>query len=101
MSKKHYDQEFKDNALKYKKEHPELNVSACCRNLGISTATFYNWQRSAEASDTGKVVHRGSGNFESDEAKEIARLRRELKNRDDALRILKKAIGILGDDELK
>ena len=32
----------------------------------------------------------------SDEAKEIARLRKELKNTQDALEVLKKAIGILG-----
>ena len=39
---------------------------------------------------------RGSGNFSSDEAKEIARLRKELKDTQDALEVLKKAIGILG-----
>jgi len=36
------------------------------------------------------------GNFSSDEAKEIARLRKELKDTQDALEVLKKAIGILG-----
>lgn len=35
------------------------------------------------------------GNYASDEAKEIARLKRELRDKDDALEILKKAIGIL------
>jgi transposase len=43
------------------------------------------------------VVHRGSGNHESDEAKENARLKRELRDTKDALEILKKAISILGD----
>ena len=43
-----------------------------------------------------KIESRGSGNFSSDEAKEIARLRKELKNTQDALEVLKKAIGILG-----
>ncbi|MDD3138500.1 MAG: hypothetical protein PHX08_05965 [Lachnospiraceae bacterium] len=42
------------------------------------------------------VPTRGRGNFESDEAKENARLRRELRDTQDALEILKKAIGILG-----
>ena len=41
---------------------------------------------------------RGSGNYESDEAKEIARLKRELRDAQDALDMLKKAIGILGKD---
>ena len=39
---------------------------------------------------------RGRGNFESDDAKELARLRKELRDTQDALDILKKAIGILG-----
>lgn len=43
-----------------------------------------------------EVIVRGSGNHASDEAKEIARLRKELKDTQDALDILKKAIGILG-----
>ena len=43
-----------------------------------------------------KIESRGSGNFSSDEAKEIARLRKELKDTQDALEVLKKAIGILG-----
>lgn len=48
------------------------------------------------ADDTGNVVMRGSGNYSSDEQKEIARLKRELRDTKDALEILKKAIGILG-----
>ena len=40
----------------------------------------------------------GSGNYSSDEAKEIARLQRELRDTKDALEILKKAIRILGND---
>ena len=43
-----------------------------------------------------KIESRGSGNFSSDEAKEIARLRKELKDTQDVLEVLKKAIGILG-----
>ena len=39
---------------------------------------------------------RGSGNYASDEAKEIARLKRELRDAQDALEVLKKAINILG-----
>ena len=38
----------------------------------------------------------GSGNYSSDEAKENARLRKELKDTKDALEILKKALSILG-----
>ena len=44
----------------------------------------------------GENAFRGSGNYSSDEAKEIARLKRELRDTQDALEVLKKAIGILG-----
>ena len=43
-----------------------------------------------------KRYTRGTGNYSSDEAKEIARLQRELRDTKDALEILKKAISILG-----
>ena len=57
---KHYDEDFKLNALKYRKENPQLTVRAVARNLGISTPTFYNWQKVTNEND-GYVLHRGSG----------------------------------------
>ena len=39
----------------------------------------------------GIINSRGSGNYSSDEAKEIARLKKELKDTQDALEVLKKA----------
>lgn len=97
MSKK-YDEKFKNDALEYRKNHPELSVSAVCRNLGISQPTYYQWKKSAEEND-GQVNHIGSGNYASDIEEENARLRRELKNSQDALKILKKAMGILAKEE--
>ena len=47
----------------------------------------------------GENAFRGSGNYSSDEAKEIARLKRELRDTQDALEVLKKAIGILGEKQ--
>ena len=95
---KHYDKEFKENCLQYRIDHPELNVAQVCRNLGISTPTYYLWKNKAEENN-GEVDHIGSGNYASDDQKEIARLKRELKNKQDALTILKKAMGILAKDE--
>ena len=46
--------------------------------------------------ETGDIESRGSGNYASDEAKEIARLKRELRDAQDAIEVLKKAINILG-----
>lgn len=86
---KQYDKKFKEDALQYRKDHQDLSVAAVCRNLGISQITFYNWQKQARENG-GEIEHIGSGNYASEEAKEIARLKRELKNKDDALQILKK-----------
>lgn len=41
------------------------------------------------------MPYRGSGNYASDEDKEIARLKRELRDAKDAINVLKKAISIL------
>lgn len=90
---KQYTKEFKQGAVDYRKEHPELSLEACAKNLGVSHSALRRW---IEAQDKdGKVVMRGSGNYSSDEAKEIARLKKELKDTRDALEILKKAMGIL------
>ena len=51
----------------------------------------------AAAENSGEVPARGSGNYAGDEEKENARLRKELRDTKDALEILKKAIGILGN----
>ena len=40
----------------------------------------------------------GSGNYESEIQRENARLKRELRDTQDALDVLKKAIGIMGKD---
>ena len=62
---------------------------------GISDSALKTWLRAAKEHE-GCVPTRGSGNYSSDEAKEIARLQRELRDTKDALEILKKAISILG-----
>ena len=54
-----------------------------------------SWIKASKENE-GTVPTRGTGNYSSDEAKEIARLQRELRDTKDALEILKKAIGILG-----
>lgn len=93
---KHYDKQFKLDAIKYRQIHPELSVAAVCRNLNISETTYYKW--SAEYKNDGDINHRGSGNFSNDLEKENARLRKELQAKEDALRILKKAISILNEE---
>ena len=91
---KRFSKEFKLNAVQYYLDHKELGVVGCASNLGISENSLLRWKK--EFNETGDLACRGSGNYSSDEAKEIARLKRELRDTKDALEILKKAVGILG-----
>lgn len=90
-----HDEDFKINAAKYVEEHPDLTIEQCVRNLGIGLITLSRWIQKFRTND-GNIPVRGSGNYESDNKKEISRLKRELRNAEDALAILRKAIGILG-----
>lgn len=89
-----YSEEFKKDAVKYWEEHKDLGINACAKNLGISKSTLSTWRKLYESND-GNIPTRGRGNYESDAAKENARLKKELRDAQDALEILKKAIGIL------
>ncbi len=99
MSRKktQHNKQFKLDAVNYRKEHPNLTQAECAKNLGIGISTLARWEAQFRDND-GDIPVRGSGNYESDEAKEIARLKRELRDAQDALDVLKKAIGILGKD---
>ena len=90
-----FSQQFKEDAVRYRNEHPEISLRRAAENLGISESALKAWIKAAQENE-GAVPTRGSGNYASDEAKEIARLQRELRDTRDALEILKKAIGILG-----
>lgn len=91
---KQYDKQFKLDAVQYYQDHKNLGLQGCASNLGISQQTLSRWKK--ELKDTGDIECRGSGNYSSDEEKEIARLKRELRDTQDALDVLKKAISILG-----
>jgi len=86
---KHHDKQCKLDAVNYVKEHPDLTQEECCKNLGIALSTLQRWLTLYRDND-GDVPTRGSGNYASDEQKEIARLKKELRDTQDALEILKK-----------
>ena len=94
---KQHDKQFTQNDVQYVKEHPDLTLEECAKNLGIGLSTLSRWRQQFEAND-GDIPVRGSGNYASDEQKEIARLKRELRDTQDALDVLKKAISILGKE---
>ena len=91
-----YSAEFKQDAIRYVETHPELTMKIAADNLGVPKDTLYGWikayRRKLRAGD-GEPI---KGNLTNEE-KEIIRLKRELKDTQDALDILKKAISILGD----
>ena len=95
--KSQHTKQFKLDAVNYRNEHPDLTQVECAKNLGIGVSTLARWEAQFRDNE-GDIPVRGSGNYESDEAKEIARLKRELRDAQDALDVLKKAIGILGQD---
>ncbi|MGN1157568.1 MAG: transposase [Agathobacter sp.] len=93
---KKYSDEFKKDALKYIEDHPELDKKICAEYLGVPYDTLYGWYKKAR-----REKNKMEGDIESsgltDIEKENIRLRRELRDTQDALYVLKKAISILGE----
>lgn len=88
--------EFKEGVIQYHLEHPEEKITDVAKKFGIADSTIHLWKKKY-TQDNGSINSRGSGNHSSDDAKEIARLKKVLKDTQDALDVLKKAIGILGN----
>ena len=99
MSRKkpHHTKQFKLDAINYRNEYTDLNQVECAKNLGIGVSTLARWEAQFRDND-GDIPTIGSGCYESEEQREIARLKRELRDTQDALDVLKKAISILGKD---
>lgn len=81
-----FTEEFKKKAVQYYKGHSELGYVKCAKNLGIGKTSLSKWVQQYDQNDN-EIPTRGSGNYESDEAKEIARLKKELRDTQDALDI--------------
>ena len=94
ITAKQHDKQFKLDAVQYYLNHKELCVRGCAQNLGVSYSTLTKWLK--DFRESGDIPVRGSGNYASDGHKEAARLKRELRDAQDALDVLKKAISILG-----
>lgn len=72
-----YTTEFKQDAVQYVESHPEMTLAKVAENLGVPNEPI-------------------KGNL-TEEEKEIIRLKKELRDTQGALEILKKAISILGE----
>ena len=95
--KTHHTKQFKLDAINYRKQHPDLTQVECAKNLGISVSPLARWESQFRDND-GDIPVIGSSNYASEEAKEIARPKRELRDAQDTLDVFKKAIGIRGKD---
>ena len=73
---KAYDQEFKENVINYVLEHPEEKYTALGNKFGVHPTTIAGWMKQYRSNDN-QVIVRGSGNYASDEAKEIAKLKKK------------------------
>ena len=73
---KQFDKKFKEDTVRYYFDHKDLGLKGCAEKLGVSRTALSVWVKEAKENN-GEVPTRGSGNYESDEAKENARLRRE------------------------
>ena len=87
MAKQH-DKQLKLGTVRYYLDHKELGVRGCAQNLGVGYSTLTKWLR--DFRESGDIPVRGSGNYASDEQKEITHLKRELRDAQDALDVLKK-----------
>ena len=90
-----YSDEFKRDALQYMRDHPKMGKEEVARNLGVPYDTLYGWYKRNRKVDRPDAYDENGRQTETE--KELIRLRRELRDAKDALEILKKAIGILGD----
>ena len=97
--KKVIDKQFKLDAVQYRKNHPELTFEQVAKNLGISNSSIHRWCKQFsdtkvknESKDENRDLFRGSGNFSSDDAKELARLKKENEHSKQPVNVLYEAI---------
>lgn len=90
-----YTEEFKRDAVQYLRDHPDMDKREAAKYLGMPYDTLYGWYK-RDRRENRPEAYDESGKL-TEEEKEIIRLRRELRDAKDALEILKKAIGILGE----
>ena len=92
-----YTNDFRKDAIKYVDNHPELTIKEVAGYLGIPKDTLYGWTRTETRNRLfGEGASSQPGPM-SETEKELARLKRENRDLEDSLNVLKKAISILGD----
>lgn len=82
MPKKTYTDEFKTDAVNYYYDSG-LSINTTAKKLGVSVSALRKWIKLSKKD--GSVITRGSG-----KDKEIARLKRQLRDAEGAIEVLKK-----------
>jgi len=88
VSRRRFSDEFKHEALALAER---LGVSEAANELGLSSSQLYGWRQKAE-------LVKARGQVEQDQAREIARLKRQLVEQAEELAILKKAAAYFAKD---
>ncbi|MGI6766932.1 MAG: transposase [Lentihominibacter sp.] len=92
---RNYTNDFKQDAIKYVEDHPDMPLHQIADSLGMPKDTLYGRIKThCRKLRNGKV---NPNSPLTEEEKEIARLKRETRDLQDALEVLKKAISILND----
>lgn len=59
-------------------EHKKLSVKEAVKNLGVGKSTLQKWIYNSKLVEYGVFKMYGTGNYEFEEAKEVARLKRKI-----------------------
>jgi len=92
--KRHFSKEFKQEAVRL--SYQRDNIKELADELGIQAARIYKWRAGAKTSETPT-----SSLVKKQEDQEIKKLRKQLKNAELELEILKKAVHIFSKSDGK
>lgn len=94
-----YSSEFIKDALKYVETHKDrMDYTQMANNMGVPYGTLYGWvKKERKKKKLQQVESDVTPDSLEDAKKEIEFLKRELRDTQDALIVLKKAISILND----
>ena len=91
MGQRSYTREFKEEVVKYLKDHPDLNLSEVARKFELAPSTLRDWRIASEEFKNEAFV--GSGNLRSTDA-EYKAMQNKLRDLEEENAILKKAMAI-------
>lgn len=66
MGQRSYTTEFKEEVIKYLKEHPELTLASIARKFELAESTLRDWRNASEEYKSEAFV--GSGNLRTPDA---------------------------------